>query len=261
MYLMEGELEADRLDAKLDDASTRLLLTSVGIAAGQRVLDAGAGSGAVSRLICDLVGPSGEVVALEKSPDRAEFIRQRAVRENLSNLRVVEGDLTAPLLEPESFDVIWSQFVFEYLADPHGASRVLASALRPGGKLAIADIDGYAMFHYPVPVGVEKGLTLLANGMRPHFDPFIGRKLYHVVKTAGLRDVRVHMHPHHFYAGAAAPRELEFWKFKCGTIRPVAARLFGGEQAYDRWATDFLEMLRDPERFSYSVLFLVEGIK
>jgi ubiquinone/menaquinone biosynthesis C-methylase UbiE len=261
MYLMESQLEAERLDAKTDDASTRQLLVSAGVSAGQRVLDAGAGSGAVSRLICDLVGPSGEVVALEQSPDRAEFIRQRAIRESISNLRIVEGDLHQPPLEPESFDVVWSQFVFEYLADPQPAARTIAGLLRPGGKLAIADIDGYAMFHYPVPEAVEQGLALLANGIGRHFDPFVGRKLYHIVRTAGLRDVRVHMHPHHFYAGAVAPRELEFWKFKCDTIRPIATRLFGGEPAYDSWADAFLEMLRDPDRFSYSVLFLVEGIK
>jgi len=261
MYLMEGERETQRLEAKTNPEEVRRRLELVGIASGMRVLDAGAGSGAVSRLIVELVGPSGEVVALEGSADRAAYIRSRAAREGLSSLRVVEGDLYAPPVEPVSFDVVWSEFVFEYLAEPERAARALARLLRPGGKLVIADIDGYAMFHYPLPEMVGKGLAALASGLHPHFDPFVGRKLYNIIRKAGLRDVRVDMLPYHFYVGSAEPRELDHWRLKCETIRPLAAGALGGLESYDRWVEAFLEMLRDPDRFSYAVLFVVQGIK
>ena len=44
-------------------------------------------------------------------------------------------------------------------------------------------------------------------------------------------------------------------------IRPAALRAFDGEAAFDRWAEGFLDLLRSPETFTYSVLVVVEGIR
>src|SRR5262249_43094676 len=125
MYLMESKSEVERLEKKTDVQQVRHRLHLTGVAAGMRVLDVGAGSGAISRVISQLVTPVGEVVALEASPERAAYIAERAARASMDNLRVVRGDLYEPPLEPESFDLVWCQFVFEYLTDPQRATQVL----------------------------------------------------------------------------------------------------------------------------------------
>ena len=50
-YLMESPEEADRLEAKTDAALSERLLRQAGLTTGMRVLDAGAGTGAVARVM------------------------------------------------------------------------------------------------------------------------------------------------------------------------------------------------------------------
>src|SRR5215470_12741665 len=104
-------------------------------------MDAGAGSGAVSRVIARMIGPSGTVFALEKSPERARLISKLAFREDIANLNVLEGDLLYLPFGRGRFDLVWCEFVFEYLRDKTEAAQSLAAVVRPGGRLVIADID------------------------------------------------------------------------------------------------------------------------
>ena len=99
------------------------------------------------------------------------------------------------------------------------------------------------------------------HALEAQFDPFVGRKLYHLLKTAGLTSIKVHMLPYHFYPGAASEKHIKHWRWKFETISSAAAPALGGTVPYERWVSSFLDMLRDPDRFSYSILFLVEGQK
>lgn len=105
----------------------------------------------------------------------------------------------------------------------------------------------------------ERGLEALAAVLRPHLDPFAGRKLFHRFRKAGLRRMKVHMLPYHFYEGAVSLADREHWKLKFDVLRPVAASALGRDEDYDQWVSRYLEMLDDPDTFTYSVLFVVEG--
>lgn len=261
MYLMESDREAQRLEAKTDLKKVRERLELVQLASGMRVLDAGAGSGAIAKVMCEMVAPTGEVIALEKSRRRVEFISSRAKNERLVNLKVVQADVYSPPLQTNTFDMVWCEFVFEYLNEPARAARALAELVSPGGKLVLADLDGNGTFHYPFPQHVAEKLEAVLKALRPNFDPFAGRKLYYWLRKAGLEEIRVHMLPYHFYPGAAGPKEIDHWRIKFETIRPLAAAAVGGAEVFDEWVCSYLEMLQDPDRFSYSILFLAEGRK
>src|SRR5262249_26207440 len=125
-YLMENPLEASRLEAKTDAQNVRHRLSLVGLAEGMRALDAGAGTGAVSRVMLELVGHNGEVVALDSSNERAQFGAKRA-----GQVRFVVSDLYRPALRPASFDFVWCEFVFEFLRRPDAAIAELVQLLRP----------------------------------------------------------------------------------------------------------------------------------
>ncbi len=258
-YLMESSAEAERLEAKTDREVSLHQLELVGLGPGMRALDAGAGTGAVARAMCERVGPGGEVVALDGSPERMTF--GAAAAKDLPNLRFLTGPLEAPPLPDAHFDFIWSRFVFSYLQDPDLVLNRLCRVARPGGKVVVGDLDGYGFFHYPCPPEVEEGLARLEPALAGRFDPYAGRKLYHRFRKAGLQDVRVHVLPYHLYAGQAAPVHLANWQQKLVTLRPVGIQVLGGEASWDRFALRFMEMLRDPEVLTYSVLFLVEGTK
>lgn len=256
---MEGPNEAARLEAKTKAADSLEQLRLAGLTGGMHALDAGAGTGAVARVMADLVGNQGRVVALDQSETRLEAGRTLAA--GIEHMEFRRGDLYSTGLAPESFDFVWARFVFEYLSDPQEALAELVRVTRVGGKVVLADLDGNGVFHYPLPAHIESGLAKLLPALRGHFDPFTGRKLYSWLRTANLGDVRVHARPYHFYASSIDDSDLENWREKFRVIRPYAMKGFASESEYDEFVEAYMGMLQDPDVMSYSILFIAEGVR
>jgi SAM-dependent methyltransferase len=261
-YLMESPEEGARLEMKTDTRLTERLLRLVGLREGMRALDVGAGTGAVARVMSRVVGASGSVVALDRSRERIEQGRHLANAPEFSNLSFVSADLEREALSPRgSYDFVWCRFVFEYLAAPDAALSNLVGAAKPGGKVVVADLDCNGTIHHPIPADLEAGLRRVLEALEGQFDAHAGRRLFSRFRRAGLEDIRVHLEPYNVYAGAASRDALVNWSEKLRVIRPRAVRGFESEVAYDRWAARFLEILRDPDVFSYSILVLAEGLR
>lgn len=256
---MESPDEGLRLERKTDDEFTRRLLAAVGTRAGMRVLDAGAGTGAVARVISDVVGAGGSVTALDMSKTRIAEGQRRA--QGIHNLVFHHGDIINSGLEQGSFDLVWCRFVLEYLPDPQLAVTELVKLAKPGGKVVLADLDGNALFHYPMRSQVAEDLDVLMRALQGSFDPYVGRKLYHFARNAGLEQIRAHVIPYHLYAGAACSDHLENWRQKLQTIAPKGIEALGSVERYESFAESFIDMLAAPDTFYYSVLILVEGLR
>lgn len=260
-YAMENPLEVERLESKTDAEAALRQLELVGLAPGMAVLDAGSGSGAVARAIASRVGPAGRVVALDRSPQRSAAGLRLAHQAAAERVDFVAGDVTAPPLRPARFDLVWSRFLFGYLADPDLALGRLAALVRPGGKVVVGEVDGHGLFHWPLPPRLAEALPRFEAALRGVFDPYAGRKLYHRFRRLGLDAVKVHVLPYHVIADRVSEAQLFNWKVKLQTLRPVGARALGGEAAYDAFARDYLDLLQDPDALTYSVLLLVEGVR
>ena len=73
-YLMgHTTTETERLirQSRFLNPATRHLLTEAGITAGMRVLDLGSGGGDVALMAADVVGPTGQVLGVDRAPTRA----------------------------------------------------------------------------------------------------------------------------------------------------------------------------------------------
>ena len=259
-YLMENEREADRLEAKTDAGFSRRLLKEAGLKNGMRALDAGAGTGAVAREMSTLVGKKGCAFALDASHDRLSAGKLLA-RSKRRRLHFLQGDLSSIPLRTGSLDFIWSRFVFEYLSNPDEVLGELTRLLRPGGKIVVGDLDGNGIFHYPISPSLEKRLGLVISGLKGRLDPHAGRKLYHRFRMAGLADVKVAVMPYHLYCNAIGQGDLDNWRLKLETLRPIGEAALGGAKAYRSFSKEYLELLRDPDALSYSLLFMVQGLK
>ncbi len=257
-YLMESSGEAQRLEAKTDPERVRQRLELVGLRPGMRALDAGAGTGAVARVMAQMVGPAGQVLAADFSLERSRHGAQLAKDSAIANLRFVVDDLHRPALRPRSFDFVWCEFVFEYLSDPDAVLAQLAELVREGGKLVVGDLDGNGTFHYPIPPELERALGKLQQVLEGSFDPYAGRKLYHRFYKLDLVPSAVHVLPYHLYAGRIPEEELSNWKAKLAVLRSRAGAALGGTESFDKLASAFVDLLRSPESLTYSVLFLVE---
>jgi ubiquinone/menaquinone biosynthesis C-methylase UbiE len=257
---MEDPAEALRLERKTSAQLSRRLLRLTRLRKGQTALDAGTGTGAVARVMAELVGPTGSVVAVDRSHSR--ILHGAALAEETMGgpLQFLDADLYALPMETASFDYVWCRFVFEYLSEPEKALRELIRVTRPGGKVVIGDLDGNGVFHHPLSESLEAASKKLLEALKGRFDPYAGRKLYSLAYQCGLRDIRVHVFPYNLYAGSAPSEALVNWTQKFATIEPVASKILGAEE-YRKMVNEFMDLLRRPDTLSYSLLFLVEGIR
>lgn len=259
-YLMESEAESRRLAEQARALPVRQHLLSTGLAEGMTALDAGCGPGAITSLMGELVGPQGHVVGLDVHEPR--LAEARAVCAHLPRCRFVLGDVRRTGLPDASFDYVWSQYVFEYLPDPERALEELLRVTRPGGHVVVADVDGLGLHNWPFPPELEEGCRIFMAALSAAgFDLHVGRKMFHLYRKAGLRDVRVHLAPVWVVAGAADTRLLQDWTLRFSTLEPVVASAFGGSAAYRAFTDRYLGLLSDPDALKYAVLLLTEGRK
>ncbi len=259
-YLMESPAEAARLEAKTDSRFTRRLLRRTGLGSGAIALDAGAGTGAVAREMSRLEGPNAARTALDGSLARLADGKQLALASSASRVSFLASDLRRLAIRDAVFDFVWCRFVFEYLSDPAEVFNELLRLVKPGGKLVVGDLDGNGLFHHPFPEEWSEAMKRLEAGLQGRFDPSMGRKLYRFFWERGLTQIRTHVFPYNVYAGRAPADAIANWRQKLEMLKPVGERILG-TFPYKQFSSRFLDFLSQEDTLSYSVLFLVEGIR
>jgi SAM-dependent methyltransferase len=114
---------------------------------GKSVADIGAGSGWFSVRAARRIAPSGTVYAEDINPEAITYIRQRAARENLPNIHVIEGTPDDPKLMPASIDAVLMLKVYHEVANPIELLRNLRPALRPDARIGVIDRNGTGTDH------------------------------------------------------------------------------------------------------------------
>ncbi|TFI59001.1 class I SAM-dependent methyltransferase [Sphingomonas parva] len=118
-----------------------------GIGPAKTVLDVGAGPGWASMDLAELVGPAGQVIALERSRRFLDSLAERAAARRLTNLVTLEQDVTEPFGE-EIADAAWCRWLLCFVPEPRRALANIARALKPGGTAIFheyADYGGWQM--------------------------------------------------------------------------------------------------------------------
>lgn len=259
---MESKNEADRLLKKSDEGSTREQLIITGLKPGMTALDAGGGAGFVSQIMCEIVGEQGKVVLCDQSQERLDTARKHYGHR--SNLSYLHSQLERLPVVDGTFDYVFSRFVFEYLPDQNAVFTQLMRVTKPGGKLVIGDLDHNVLNHYPLNLDLELQLQELVKVLEEKklWDPYAGRKLYSFFHKNSFKDIRVHLIAHHLVYGEASTRDLENLKAKLDQMCELQKK--GTlDLSFDMsvFSEKFLEFFKNPARFSYTPLVLVEGVK
>ncbi|MEU9518868.1 methyltransferase domain-containing protein [Streptomyces sp. NPDC048224] len=109
-------------------------VAGLGLREGDRVLDAGCGTGRALPPLRAAVGPSGLVVGADLTP----AMLQAAVRAGRDgDGRLVLADVAALPLRSRSLDAVFAAGLIAHLPDPAADLRELARVVRPGGVLAL----------------------------------------------------------------------------------------------------------------------------
>ncbi len=103
---------------------------------------------------------------------------------------MAEGDVYALDHADASFDVVHVHQVLHHLADPVAAIVELTRVCRPGGLLALREVDYPAMAWFPEDDCLERWLALfLAVSRAAGGEPAAGRRLLHWARCAGVHDI------------------------------------------------------------------------
>lgn len=111
-----------------DAAAITMLL---GLRPGQRVLEAGTGSGALTLHLAEAVGPSGQVHTVERRDAFSRRARKNVEGWGVANVRFEVGDLSDVELEPRSYDACALDMM-----EPWEVLDAVARAVVPGGGVA-----------------------------------------------------------------------------------------------------------------------------
>ncbi len=156
---------------------------------GERVLDAGCGSGFHSLLVAERV-PQGSVLAVDVSTEMLDRMRKRVAARGLTErVEILQADGLDLPTPDSSVDRAMSAAVWHHLDDPQRACGELVRVLRSGGRVVVSDLE-------IKPSGHEHGghgHGGKGHGRHGHDRPFGPDDMARILEQAGLVNVTVEM--------------------------------------------------------------------
>ena len=134
----EGAAWLERPEREREEEPSKAI-TALDIKPGQVVADVGAGSGYYTARLAARVGDSGKVFATDIQPQMLALVRERVLRDRLTQVEVVQATPTDSGLPANQLDLILMVDVYHELASPQAVLRQLRAALKPDGRLVLIE--------------------------------------------------------------------------------------------------------------------------
>jgi ubiquinone/menaquinone biosynthesis C-methylase UbiE len=174
--------------------TTMQLFRDAGIGPGQRVLDLGSGVGDVAMLVARLVGPSGEVVGIERDSSSIARAQARVADAGLRNVGFRQCDVNQ-IVSDEPFDAAVGRFILMFLPEPVAVLRSLSRLVRPGGVFAFQEPSWIPFLASTarLPLWSNVLVSIHETFLRSGVNPEMGPALYRIFQEVGLPAPSMHM--------------------------------------------------------------------
>jgi SAM-dependent methyltransferase len=136
------------LDAEVLHEYHRDLIAWVGELAADRptIVDLGAGTGTGALALARQL-PDARVVAVDVDASMLERLRAKAGTQGVADrVRTVQADLDQPWPALGPADLVWASASLHHVADPGDVLARILATLRPGGLLAVIELDSFPRF-------------------------------------------------------------------------------------------------------------------
>jgi SAM-dependent methyltransferase len=226
------------LQEEFDPGTTRRL-DRLGVSPGSVCLEVGPGAGSVMNWLCDKVGQTGRVVAVDLNPRFVANI-QRA------NLEIRRADIVRSELEPGRYDLIHIRYVLMHVPQRIEALANLVRALKPGGWLLVEEPDFSTTFPaQETGTGADIFRRVYEATMALYdsigIDAILGRRLPQLLTDHGLTGVDTEAELALTRGGS---RRATIWRM---AVENISERLQGTGRASATDISQFIEMMKDPK--------------
>lgn len=128
----------ERPEREQEEGLTQLV-QALDLKPGQAVADIGAGSGVISLLLSEQVGPQGTVLAVDIQQEMLDALAVNCKKRGVTNILPVLGTTSAPNLKPGTVDLVIMVDVYHEFDMPFEMLSGIAKSLKPGGRVAFVE--------------------------------------------------------------------------------------------------------------------------
>ncbi|HVO30970.1 MAG TPA: methyltransferase domain-containing protein [bacterium] len=168
-----------------------LLLSRVGVAIGDHVLDVATGPGTLARIAAQRVGPKGRVVGTDLSPAMLEIARAKPAVEG-AKIEYVQSAASPLAALDTSYDVVVCQQGLQFFPDRRGAIEEMARTMKRGGWMGLAvwtTIERNTLFNAMREGLLAAGLKELGERANTPFSWHAPDELRVMMHEVGLKEI------------------------------------------------------------------------
>ncbi|MGI9603848.1 MAG: methyltransferase domain-containing protein [Acidimicrobiales bacterium] len=241
MAEVDDQAERGRLEKLegINDAATLRRVDTIGVTAGWRCVEIGAGAGSIARGLADRAGPDGLMVAADLDP---RFLGDFTG----PGREVITHDITTGPVPPGDFDFAHCRAVLAHVDDLDNAVGHVMGSVRPGGWILCEEPDYGSMAvcdpDHPRAPDLATFHAIMTEG--GFMDGSAGRNVFSALRRAGLVDVQTDSH------GAIATGGSARAQFRSHSLENVRPMLLASKFFTDADVDRMLEMFDDPS-FAY----------
>lgn len=254
---MRLELQAAALSEIIDQEIETMNLKS-----GMAVLDAGCGTGALTRRFAQKVSPA-TVTAVDFDPIFLESAKAIAADEGIENVRFESGDIDNLEHQDNEFDLTYCRLVLMHVKDPVKTIKELKRVTKKGGRVVISDQDDGTVIVNPfMPKMMDLWSKYGQWAKTKKMDRYIGRQLFAMLSQAGLSSIKVIPFP--IYRTQENTEQLRMFAsvplqiIDTRKAELLEQRVFT-EEEYEIAVEEFEKLMNTPGAFVMSTFFLAIG--
>ena len=261
-FLKETDSETWRLANKVEPQKFVKKYIEPLIKSDDKILDVGAGPAVID---CELAKqfPESNIIAMDNSLKRLSFAQNNIEEAKLLNISAKFGDAHDIPFQNNSFDFVFARFLLEYLPFAESVIHEMKRVTKTGGRVMAQDLDGQLVWHYPEDeyIGAQLNRILMYMKETSGFDPFIGRKLYHMLYQADLKNIETKAESYHLFAGPMDETNQLLWFYKLSNAKNKIIEALNSEKKADEFIKAYMDYVKKNHTLTYSIVFTVSGVK
>jgi len=265
-YKLASQTEASRLEeqSSQDNYSVEkeLKLSEFSLQSNDLVLDAGCGTGLLSRTLVDIFRDLPfKIHAVDITESLLNFAKEETKKDEryIDRIDFQKKDITN-LDVQNLYDKVFCRFVFQHLPNDGSkmkAAKSLLESLRHKGELLV--VDSYGFFsHMDTPNEWLKEKIKFVESMIP-IDLDVGIKLRGLFLDLGVKeeDISISIQNFNFTSAKERGEEENLWRQRFQNAFPLLKSILGEEEAV-KFSDEYCSEILNPRTFIFSQKFLVK---